>query len=90
MTFDVADKTEAIAQARQKAMENSSSLANELAQTAGVKLGEIQNISYSDTSPIPYAYGTGSGGSSAPTTSVPIQPGKTQISVTVSVTYAIQ
>jgi uncharacterized protein YggE len=90
MTFDVADKTEAIAQARQKAMENASSLANELAQTAGVKLGEIQNISYSDTSPIPYAYGTGSGGSSAPTTSVPIQPGKTQISVTVSVTYAIQ
>jgi len=90
ITFDVADKTAAMAQARQKAMENASSLASELAQNAGVKLGEIQNVSYSDTSSIPYPYGMGGGGSSTPNTSVPIQPGKTQISVTVSVTYTIR
>jgi uncharacterized protein YggE len=90
ITFDVADKTEAMAQARQKAMENASSLASELAQNAGVKLGEIQNVSYADTSSIPYPYGMGGGGSSAPASSVPIQPGKTQISVTVSVTYTIK
>jgi uncharacterized protein len=89
ITFDVADKTAAMAQARQKAMANASSLAAELAQTAGVKLGEIQNVSYSDNSPMPY-YGMGGGGAAAPNAAVPIQPGQTQISVTVSVTYTIK
>ena len=89
ITFDVADKTTAMAQARQKAMANASTLATELAKTAGVKLGEIQNITYSDNSPMSY-YGMGGGGASAPNASVPIQPGQTQISVTVSVTYDIK
>jgi len=89
ITFDVADKTTAMAQARQKAMTNASTLAAELAKTAGVKLGDIQNITYSDNSPMPY-YGMGGGGASAPNASVPIQPGQTQISVTVSVTYDIK
>ena len=89
ITFDVADKTAAMVQARQKAMANASSLASELAKTAGVKLGEIQNISYSDNSPSPY-YGMGGGGASAPNASVPIQPGQTQISVSVSVTYTLK
>lgn len=91
ITFDVADKTAAMAQARQKAMANASSLASELAQTAGLQLAEIQNVSYSDNSPTPYSYGMGGGGgAAAPNASVPIQPGLTQISVTVSVTYAIK
>jgi hypothetical protein len=89
ITFDVADKTAAQAQARQKAMATASSLANELAQTAGLKLGEIQTITYSDYSPSPY-YGMGGGGATAPNASVPIQPGQTQISVSVTVTYAIK
>jgi uncharacterized protein YggE len=88
ISFDVADKTAAMVEARQKAMTNASSLAAELAKTAGLKLGEIQNISYSDSSPSPY-YGMGGGGAAAPNASVPIQPGQTQISVTVSVTYTI-
>ena len=91
ITFDVADKTAAMAQARQKAMANASSLASELAQTAGVKLGEIQDVSYSDNSAMPYYYGMGGGGGAeAPNASVPIQPGLTQITVTVSVTYTIK
>jgi hypothetical protein len=89
ISFDVADKTAAMAQARQKAMANASSLAAELAKTAGVKLGGIQSISYTDNSPYPY-YGMGGGGASAPNASVPIQPGQTQISVTVSVTYDLK
>ena len=91
ITFDVADKTAAMVQARQKAMQNAASLAAELAQTAGVTLGEIQTVSYSDNSPIPYAYGMGGGGAaSAPNASVPIQPGKTEVSVTVTVTYFLK
>jgi hypothetical protein len=87
--FDVADKTKAMTEARQKAMTNASSLASELAQTAGLKLGAIQNVTYSDNSPMPY-YGMGGGGAAAPNASVPIQPGQTQISVTVSVTYDVK
>jgi hypothetical protein len=90
ITFDVADKTAAMAQARTKAMANASSLATELAQTAGVSLGQIQTVTYSDNTPSPYAYGMGGGGASAPNLSVPIQPGQTQITVTVSVTYALK
>jgi len=90
ITFDVADKTAAMIQARQKAMANAGSLASELAKTAGVKLGEIQNVSYSDNSPSPYYGMGGGGGASAPNASVPIQPGQTQISVLVSVTYTLK
>jgi uncharacterized protein YggE len=90
ITFDVADKTAAMTQARQKAMANASSLATELARTAGVKLGEIQNISYSDNSPAQVYGMMGGGGAAAPNASIPIQPGQTQISVTVSVTYALK
>jgi uncharacterized protein len=89
ISFDVADKTAAMVEARQKAMTNASNLAAELAKTAGLKLGEIQNVSYSDYSPSPY-YGMGGGGAAAPNASVPIQAGQTQISVTVSVTYTIK
>jgi uncharacterized protein YggE len=91
ITFDVADKTAAMAQARQKAMANASSLASELAQTAGVTLGQIQEVTYSDNTPIQYSYGMGGGGSAAaPNLTVPIQPGMTQITVTVSVTYTLK
>ncbi|MGA2505684.1 MAG: SIMPL domain-containing protein [Anaerolineales bacterium] len=90
ITFDVADKTAAMTQARTKAMTNASSLATELAKTAGVSLGQIQDVTYSDNSPTPYGYGMGGGGAAAPNVSVPIQPGLTQITVTVSVTYAIK
>jgi uncharacterized protein len=89
ISFDVADKTAAMEQARQKALANASSLATELAKTANVQLGGIQNITYSDNSPQPY-FGMGGGGAAAPNASVPIQPGQTQISVTVSVTYALK
>ena len=77
-----------MAQARQKAMENAASLAAELAQTAGLNLGRITNITYTENSYYPY-YGMGGGGSQAPNASVPIAPGLTQISVTVNVTYSI-
>jgi uncharacterized protein YggE len=88
ITFDVADKTAALAEARQKAMANANSLAEELAQTAGVSVGEIQSITYSDYYASPY--GMGGGGSTAPNASVPIQPGQIQVSVSVNVTYGIK
>jgi len=89
--FDVADKTEAIKQARNAAVENARTQAQELADVAGVKLGEIQNIGFYDSAPTPYMEslgGKGGGGMEAP--AVPIQPGQLTLTVTVSMTYEIK
>jgi uncharacterized protein len=89
ITFDVADKTAAQVEARQKAMENANLLAEELAQVAGVQVGDIQSITYADSYYSPY-YGMGGGGAAAPNASVPIQAGQISVNVTVSVTYGIK
>lgn len=90
ISFDVSDKTAAQSAARQKAMENATALANELASIGGVRLGEIQTLSYSEYYPTYYASGMGGGGASAPNASVPIQVGQFEVSVTVNVTYGIK
>jgi uncharacterized protein YggE len=89
ITFDVADKTAALAEARQLAMENADALAQELAETAGVSVGAIQTISYSEYYPSAY-YGMGGGGASLESTVAPISPGQMQVQVQVNVTYAIK
>ena len=89
--FDVADKTAAVKDARTKAMDDAKLQAQELADTAGVSLGEIQTINFYDNSPYPMAEGKGGGGgAAAANVSVPIQPGQLTIAVTVSLTYSIK
>jgi hypothetical protein len=89
ISFDVEDKSAALVEARQLAMENARSLAEELAAIAGVTAGEIQTITYNEYYPSPY-YGMGGGGASLEAAAVPIQPGKMEITVTVSASYAIR
>ncbi len=89
--FDVADKTEAVKEARVKAVDDAKTQAAELAGAAGVTIGEIQSISFIDNSPYPMYEGKGGGGGMmAADASVPIQPGQLSISVSVSVTYEIK
>jgi uncharacterized protein YggE len=89
--FDVADKTSAVKEARAKAVEDAKTQAQELADAAGVTLGEIQSISFYDNSPYPMAEGKGGGGGGAmASTPVSIQPGQLTISVSVSATYTIK
>jgi uncharacterized protein YggE len=92
ISFDVADKTAALVEARTKAMANADALAKELAQTANVSLGGITNISYTEvTSPnYGYGYGMGGGGAESKPASAPINPGQLQVTATVSVTYGIK
>jgi len=92
VSFDLSDKTAGMQQARQKAMDDAGSLAAELAKSAGLSLGGIQNLSYSESGPVYYAYAMGGGGSSAPSASVaaPINPGQIQLTATVSVTYEVK
>jgi uncharacterized protein len=91
IAFDVADKTEALREARAAAVESAKQQADELAAAAGVRLGEIQTISFFDAVPYPVFDGFGrGGGAAAEAASVPIQPGQMTISVTVSLTYEIK
>ncbi len=89
--FDVADKTEAVKEARAKAVEDAKKQAGELADTAGVSLGDIQTISFYDNSPYPIYEGKGGGGGIAyESAAVPIQPGQLTISVSVNINYVIK
>jgi hypothetical protein len=88
--FDVADKSEAVKEARAKAIEDAKVQAQELADAAGVLLGDIQAINFYDASPYPVYEGKGGGGGAVADTSVPIQPGQLTISVTVNLSYFIK
>jgi uncharacterized protein YggE len=87
--FDVADKTEALKAARAEAVKDAAVQAKELTDAAGVKLGEVQSISFYDSQPYPVFDGKGGGGA-AMESAVPIQPGQLTFTVTVSVTYEIK
>ena len=89
VSFDIADKSAAIQQARLLALENARTLAMELTEGAGVTLGEVQTLSYYDFSPAPY-YGSGGVNMDSSSPSTPINPGLMQLSVDVSVAYEIK
>ena len=90
--FDVEDKTQAIKEARAAAVANALEQAQELADAAGLKLGEVQNIGFYDSVPTPYmtSFGKGGGGAVAEAASVPIQPGQLTVMVTVNITYELK
>ena len=89
--FDVADKAQALKDARTKAVADAQAQAQELAEAAGVSLGSIQTINFYDNSPYPYAEGKGGGGGVAyESAAVPIQPGQLTVSVNVNLTYSIK
>lgn len=88
--FDVADKDAALKTAREDAMKNAAKQAQELAEAAGLQLGEIQTISFIDSQPYPVFEGRGGGGGDGAAASVPIQPGQLTFVVTVNVTYEIK
>ena len=87
--FDVADKAEAIKTARAEAVKDAQAQAQELADSAGVTLGEIQALDFYDSQPYPMYEGKG-GGAVAQAAAVPIQPGQLTFTVTVNATYAIK
>lgn len=87
--FDVADKTKAMSEARNTAVETAKTQAQELASAAGVSLGSIQTIAYYDSAPAPVfearaLNSAGVGGAA------PINPGTLQITVSVTLTYELK
>ena len=88
---DVADKAQALKDARTKAVADAQAQAQELAEAAGVSLGEIQTINFYENSAYPVDMGKGGGGVAYDAASaVPIQPGQLTVSVNVNLTYSIK
>ena len=88
--FDVADKDAALKQARADAVADAKAKAEELAQAAGLSVGEIRSISFTDSQYYPVYEGRGGGGGAAESAAVPINPGQLTFTVTVSVTYELK
>jgi len=89
--FDVAEKDEALMQARAEAVKDAEAQAQSLAQAAGLSLGEIQSISFTDVQPSPIFDGKGGGGAVAQeAAAVPIQPGQLTFTMNVNVTYLLK
>jgi hypothetical protein len=89
--FDVEDKTAAIKQARDSAVKDARTQAQELAAAAGVSLGSVRSVDFYNSipSPVVNAYGKGGGGGGIEA-AVPIQTGQLTLTVTVSMSYEIK
>lgn len=86
--FDVSDKEEAMVTARKNAIDNAKRQAAEIAEAAGVTLGEIITVTVNNTGssiPLYDSKGMAQGASD-----VPISAGQLSIIVEATVTYAIQ
>ncbi len=89
ISFDVADRSEALSAARTSAVQDAQTQANELAKAAGITLGQVMNISVYGSAPIPAYVGKGGAGV-AMNAEAPISPGQMIIEVDVNVVYTIE
>ncbi len=87
--FGVADQEAALTEARKQAVANARKQAEELAQAAGVTLGDIQTMSTS-TGGIPMPFFEGKGGGAQALSSVPVSAGQLVLSVDVNIIYLIK
>lgn len=90
INFDVLDKDAAIAQARDMAIEKARAQAKAIADSAGVKLGELQSVNvYTSSGTTPVYVAKGIGGA-MDASSVPVAAGQLMIAVDANVTYEIK
>jgi len=88
--FDVADKSEALSQARQSAVNDAYAKAQELASAAGVSLGAVQTISeYTSSGPTPM-YDRAAAPMAVEAGSVPVQAGQMLLTTEVNIVYEIK
>ena len=88
ITFDVVDKSAAVSEARRLAVESARSQAEEMAQVAGVALGDLQTMNvYASNSPSPVYEAKGAMMDAA---QVPLSAGQLVIRVEVNAVYYIQ
>lgn len=88
-TFDEEKQKELASQARKKAVEEAKEKAKDLASAAGIKLGRIVNVQEQATfpweRPIPLALER-----AAPPEGTQVQPGESEVAVTITLSYEIR
>lgn len=88
--FDVEDKTEALAQARKEAIENGRALAEEMAEAAGVTLGDLMSLSvHGGSNAQPMFADKGMGGMYA-AGEVPVSAGQLVLTMYAEMSYEIK
>ena len=87
VSFGFDDTSDLVAQARAEAVKRARNQAEQLARAAGVELGEVRTISESSVDPGPVALPEAASKSTAD--AVPISPGSQEVSVQVSIVFAI-
>lgn len=91
--FDVEDKDAALTKAREMAVESARKQAEQMAAAVGVKLGNVQNVSFYDNGgPTPIYFdnkAAGMGGAER-AYAAPINPGQISLNVQVSIIYEIK
>lgn len=90
VTFRVDDPAKAQQQARTDAMNQAKANADTLAKAAGVSITGVASISEA-SSPVPYPvfFGGAAAAPAADSVKTPVQPGTTDVTITVSVAYLI-
>jgi len=89
ISFNVEDRSAAVAEARDLAIQEAKAKAEVIAEAAGVQLGEIINISvYEGSMPVPFY--DAKGGAFAEEAAVPIAAGTLAITMECNLTYAIK
>lgn len=90
VTFRVDDPAKAQQQARTDAMNEAKASADTLAKSAGVSITGVASISEAST-PVPYPvyYGVAAGAPAADSVKTPVQPGTSDVTITVTVAYLI-
>jgi uncharacterized protein YggE len=90
--FDVTDRTKALADARQAAINDAKAQAQEVASAAGVTLGAVQSIDLTggSTPPLPFYQAKAAGPVAEAAASVPVNPGQLTVTINVNVVYQIQ
>lgn len=89
VSFDVENKDAAMEEARKDAVANAQAVAKQVADAAGVELGQIITINAYGGYPTPIFEGKG-GGAVAMDASVPISPGQLALTADVNIVYAIK
>jgi uncharacterized protein YggE len=92
INFDLQDKTDALKQARELAVEYAQVQAEEVAAAAGVELGKVISISVQSSGAAPvWVEGMGGGGYDPKAyASVPVYAGRMTITTNVDIVFAIQ
>ena len=88
--FDALNKSQALSQARDMAIQDARSQAQELVKAAGVTLGPIDTINLSSSNPPQPMFKSNVGFSAAAAPQVPVSAGQLEITIDASITYEIK